>query len=99
MIRHIVMWKLAATEDAEKATVTREIIRLLEGLPSVVPGLTSLEVTTDLGDDDGNYDLVLVSEHVSQQALLDYQEHPAHRAAASWIRDHVSARACVDTAL
>lgn len=99
MIRHIVMWKLAATEDAEKATVTREIIRLLEGLPAVVPGLTSLEVTTDLGDDDGNFDVVLVSEHVSQSALLEYQEHPAHRAAAGWIREHVTARACVDTAL
>lgn len=99
MIRHIVMWKLAATEDAERATVTREIIRLLEGLPEVVPGLSSLEVTTDLGDDDSNFDLVLVSEHVSQQALVDYQEHPAHRAAAQFIREHVSARACVDTAL
>lgn len=99
MIRHIVMWKLSATEDAERATITREIIQLLESLPSVVPGITSLEVTTDLGDDAGNYDLVLVSEHVSPQALLDYQEHPAHRAAASWIREHVSARACVDTAL
>ncbi|MFM6967353.1 MAG: Dabb family protein [Microbacteriaceae bacterium] len=99
MIRHIVMWKLASTEDAERATVTREIIRLLEGLAAVVPGLTSLEVTTDLGDDNSNYDLVLVSEHVSQQALVDYQEHPAHRAASLWIREHVSARACVDTAL
>ena len=99
MIRHIVMWKLKPMDDTERSTVTREIIQLLESLPSVVPGITSLEVTTDLGDDDANYDLVLVSEHVSQQALVDYQEHPAHRAAAGWIREHVAARACVDTAL
>lgn len=99
MIRHVVMWKLAATEDTERAMVTREIIRLLEGLPEVIPGVTSLEVTTDLGEDNSNFDLVLVSEHVSHKALADYQEHPAHRAAAQWIREHVSARACVDTAL
>ena len=99
MIRHIVMWKLAATEDSERAMVTREIIRLLEGLPAVVPGLTSLEITTDLGEDDSNFDLVLVSEHVSQRALEEYRDHPAHRAAAQWIREHVTARACVDSAL
>ena len=98
MIRHIVMWKLSATEPAERVSVTQEITRLLEGLLGVVPGMTSLKVTSDLGNDSTNFDLVLVSEHESPEALQGYQEHPAHRAAAQWIRANVSNRASVDSA-
>jgi hypothetical protein len=98
MIRHIVMWKLSATDPAERESVTREITRLLEGLLGVVPGMTSLDVTTDLGHTAANFDLVLVSEHESLEALRVYQEHPAHQAAAQWIRANVSDRASVDSA-
>ena len=98
MIRHIVMWKLSATDPAERESVTQEIVRLLEGLLGVVPGMTSLDVTTDLGDTAANFDLVLVSEHESPEAVRVYQEHPAHQAAAQWIRANVSDRASVDSA-
>ena len=98
MIRHIVMWKLSATDPAERVSVTQEITRLLEGLLGVVPGMTSLKVTSDLGNYSTNFDLVLVSEHDSPEALQGYQDHPAHQAAAQWIRANVSHRACVDSA-
>jgi hypothetical protein len=97
MIRHTVMWKLAATERSDKTHAYEEIRGALEALRGEIPGLMALTVSADLGDSDGNFDVILVSDHDSAEALEVYQKHPAHLEAAAVIKAHVSSRACVDS--
>lgn len=97
MIRHLVFWKLAATDPARKAADVEGVRTRLESLVGVVPGLHELTVRADLGVVDGNWDLALISVHTDVAALDGYQVHPQHVEAAAWIRGVVSARACVDT--
>lgn len=98
MIRHTVMWRLNATTPAEKNSDFTTIAAALEPLLGVIPGLTSLAVTPDLGAQDSNFDVILVTEHESAEALEVYQSHPAHLAAGAIVKAHVSERACVDSA-
>jgi len=44
----------------------------------------------------GHWDVVLVSEHDSNDDLEAYQAHPAHREAAAWVSTVVNDRATVD---
>jgi uncharacterized protein with GYD domain len=99
MIRHVVLWKLSAADADQRRREAEEIRQRLERLVGVVPGLRSLAVGADTGWTEGNWDVVLVSEHDDQAALNDYQVHPAHVEVSGWIRTLVRERACVDTLL
>jgi hypothetical protein len=99
MIRHTVMWKLGATEASERTLAVAAITNALEALRGAIPGLLELTVSSDLGETDGNFDVVLVTDHESADALAVYQSHPAHLEAAGVVKAHVSARACVDSAV
>jgi len=99
MIRHVVLWKLAASDPEQKLRDVEGMRERLEPLVGVVPGLRSLAVGADTGWADGNWDVVLVSEHDDAAAVEGYQVHPAHVEAAGWVRTVVSERACVDTLL
>ncbi|HEV7741265.1 MAG TPA: Dabb family protein [Pseudolysinimonas sp.] len=96
MIRHIVEFKLAATDPAQRATDADGIRQHLTSLQGVVTGLRSITVLPDLGRVEGHWDLVLVSEHDSAEALEGYQAHPAHREASAWVAARVSDRAVID---
>lgn len=96
MIRHVVMWKLSATEPAAKAAAVAEIAGALEPLVGVVPGLQSLIVRPNVAYLDSNYDVILVSDFDSVAALEGYQAHPAHHAAAVVPRKHTESRVTVD---
>ena len=96
MIRHIVEFKLSATDPAQRAIDADGVRDHLTALLGVVPGLRSLTVLPDLGDVDTHWDLVLVSEHDSVDALNGYQAHPAHKEASAWVSTVVSERAIVD---
>mgnify|MGYP001241867379 CR=1 FL=1 len=96
MIRHVVMWKLAATEPAAKAAAVAEIAGALEPLVGVVPGLQSLIVRPNVAYLETNYDAILVSDFESISGLEAYQVHPAHVAAAAVPRAHAASRVTVD---
>ena len=94
-VRHVVIWSFREDIEHPDDTFTEMALKL-ESLVGVIPGLVSLEVGRDLGDSDANWDVVLVSEHESADALEVYQKHPAHLDVAAWVKQHVSARAAVD---
>lgn len=96
MIRHVVMWKLNATEPAAKEAAVAEIAGALEPLVGVVPGLHSLIVRPNVAFPDTNYDAVLVSDFDSVAALEAYQVHPEHVVAAAVPRAHAASRVTVD---
>lgn len=96
MIRHIVMWKLAATDPAERAEAAAIITRELTGLVPLIPEIGTLEVRSNEGYFDVNFDLVLIAEYATWADLEAYQVHPEHQRVVPIVRANVSARASVD---
>ena len=96
MIRHIVLFRLAADDDTQRREDAAEIASRLEALRTQIPGIESIRVDRDLGLVDGHWDVALVSEHEDNAALEAYQVHPAHTEAAAFIASVISDRAVVD---
>ncbi len=96
MIRHVVAWKLAATEPEQKAADAAEIARLLSGLVGVVPSISALDVGPNMAYFDANWDAVLVADFATLADLDAYQTHPAHLEVVPQIRALVAQRASVD---
>lgn len=96
MVRHIILWQFQDTmEKEERAAAAGRIKRELEALVGVVPGLVSAFVGTNPLD-TSNADLCLDSCLESREALAAYAVHPAHVAAASFVRSVIKSRTCMD---
>ncbi len=98
-IRHIVTWKLASTDPAERAEHAAGIAERLTALVGVVEEIAALTVSSNIAYPEQNWDVVLVSEFADLDALERYQVHPAHQEAAAYVRSVVSDRASIDTLL
>ncbi|MCS5715595.1 Dabb family protein [Herbiconiux sp. CPCC 205716] len=96
MIRHVVAWKVAATEPASAALAAAEITRLLSSLPALVPSISSLTVGPNMAYFESNWDVVLVADFETLADLDAYQVHPEHQAVVPQIKALVSQRAAVD---
>ena len=97
MIRHIVMFTLVATDEAQRESDVAEMRARLRALVGTVPGLVTMSFERDLGlIAEGHWDAVLVSEHEDNAALEAYQAHPAHQEAGAFIRSVTGERATVD---
>lgn len=96
MIRHIVLFKLAADDEAQRRDDAHGIAERLEALETQIAGIQSIRVDRDLGLVNGHWDVALVSEHDDNAALEAYQVHPAHKDAAAFIASVISDRAVVD---
>jgi hypothetical protein len=96
VIRHLVFWKLAVDDPAEKAAQVAELAERFSALVPVIDGTERIDIRSDLGETDGNWDVVLDSDHRDREALAAYQVHPAHQEVAAYVRTLVTARACID---
>jgi hypothetical protein len=96
MIRHLVLWKLAAESPDEKARVVAEMAQRFAALVPLIDGTERLDIRADLGATDGNWDVVLDSDYRDAAALDAYQVHPEHVEVAAYVRSVVTARVCVD---
>lgn len=98
MVKHIVIWKQddRFTQE-EKLSNGQKIKENLEGLIDIIPGIISIKVITDLlpTGSDGD-DLVLESVFADEEALTNYQNHPEHIKAATFIKSVVKSRKCID---
>ena len=90
MVTHIVLWNVK--DKAKIAQTYQTLKQKLESLVGVVPGLCSANV----GKGFNGFDLALVSQHDSKQAVADYQEHPAHLAVKEYVQSVVCERVCCD---
>lgn len=99
MIQHVVLFRFAATDDGQRDRDAAELRRRLEGLVGAVPGVDVLRVRSDLGDHDGHWDAVLLSEHPTREALQEYATDPRHLEVITWVDGVVSERAVVDVEL
>lgn len=97
MIRHVVSWKLAATDVATREQDAAAITAGLASLPSVIPEILELTVGRNVAPYPDNFDLVLIADYESLEALEAYQVHPEHvRVATEIVRPRVTARSNVD---
>lgn len=93
MIRHIVLFR---ANDAARATVTTTLQNTLGPLRDSVPGVRALRVDGDPHRVEGHWDVALISEHDSWDALVEYQSHPDHLAALAVVNTLVQQKAVVD---
>ncbi len=84
MLTHIVIWKYRA--DVEQA-VREEHVARLRRLPSLVSGVLSFKVGTDVLRLPRSYDTGLVATFRDRAALDAYTNHPEHLAVAAMGRD------------
>lgn len=96
MIRHIVLWRLAADDPAQKATQIASLRDRFAALVPIIDGTRSLEIVADVDRTDGNWDVALIGDYDDHAALDAYQVHPAHQDVAAYVRSLVTARVCID---
>jgi len=76
--------------------VVAEMAERFGALLPIIDGTERLDIRADLGDTDGNWDVVLDSDYRDAAALAAYQVHPAHVEVAGFVKSVVTARVCVD---
>ncbi|MGO2684487.1 Dabb family protein [Microbacterium sp.] len=95
-LRHVVTWKLASEDVAERGAQAAEVARRLNALHGVVPQLLSVSAGANTLYPDANWDVTLIADVESVEALEQYQVHPAHEEVAGYIRTVVASRVAVD---
>lgn len=96
MIRHIVSWKLSATDADQKRADAETMARLFLELSPLIPSIHHLQVGIDLGETANNWDFALLIDFDDTAGLDAYQQHPEHQRVAAFVREHASARSAVD---
>lgn len=96
MIRHVVSWKLKATDAEGKSAAFTAIAEALGSLPHLIPEIRHLTIGQDLAATEGNWDVTLIVDYNTQADLAAYQVHPAHLEAAQVVRANTTDRVTVD---
>jgi len=100
MIKHIVMFKLKErAEGRDRADNIKALQAMLEALPAKIKEIVFFEVGINFLEASIAYDLVLVSEFESREALYSYQKHPEHLKVFDFVSQTCESRIVVDYAL
>ncbi len=95
-LRHVVSWKMAAEDPAERAEHAAGIASRLQALVGVVPQIRTLSAGVNVAYPDANWDVVLVADFDDLAGLEAYQVHPAHQEVVAYVRSVVGGRSAVD---
>ena len=98
MIRHVVVWKFKEKADGyDRSTNLERVKGELEALPLRMPGVIQrMEVGVNSLENGTNYDLVLVADFESYEALAAYLAHPEHLKVADLVMRVREQRAAAD---
>jgi hypothetical protein len=100
MIKHVVMFKLKEwAEGSDRAANIVALKAKLEALPAQIGEIKFFEVGLNFLQASVAYDLVLVSEFESKEALYSYQTHPEHVKVANFVGKTSESRIVVDYVL
>ncbi len=100
MIKHIVMFKLKEeAEGRDKAANAQLLKAMLEALPASIKEIRFFEVGVNFLLASIAYDLVLVSQFESIEALQSYQKHPEHLKVFDFVVNTCENRIVVDYSL
>jgi hypothetical protein len=95
-LRHVVTWKMAATDPIERAEHAAGIAARLKGLVGVVPSIRALSTGVNSLPIDGNWDVTLIADFDDAAGLDAYQVHPAHQEVVGYVRSVTGGRSAVD---
>lgn len=95
-IRHVVTWKLATDNAAERASQAQEVASRLLALNGVIPEIRAISAGANTLYLDANWDVTLIADFDSLDGLEAYQVHPAHLEVGAFIRSVVASRVAVD---
>ncbi len=100
MLKHIVMFKLKEwAEGGDRAANIKALKEKLEALPAQIKEIRFFEVGINFIEASVAYDMVLVSEFESKEALFSYQKNPEHVLVAGFVGRVCESRIVVDYAL
>ena len=74
MVKHIVMWRMAESEDKEQRA--KDIKENLEALKGKIDVLVNIEVGLNFNDTDAASDVVLVSEFETKRGFKHLSKSP-----------------------
>ncbi|MBR3964825.1 MAG: Dabb family protein [Clostridia bacterium] len=95
MISHTVMWKFKDENKEENMnTIAERLMALYKS--GKIDGLRKMEIGKDVSHTDMSYDMVLLTEFDSMEALAAYKIHPDHVAISQFVKTVRTARAVVD---
>lgn len=100
MIRHVVMWRFAENAEGRTRRENMEYVRdRLLALKAVIPELKCMEVGFDVSHTDMSYDMMLLTEFDSLDALHIYKVHPEHVKVSQYVAKVKTARVVADVEL
>ena len=100
IIKHIVMFKLKdKSEGRDKAANVQLLKEMLEALPARIKEILFFEVGINFLQASVAFDLVLVSQFESIEALHSYQKHPEHLKVFDFVSKTCESRIVVDYVL
>ena len=89
------MWKFKDENKEENMnTVAERLMALYKS--GKIDGLRKMEIGKDVSHTDMSYDMVLLTEFDSMEALAAYKIHPDHVAISQFVKTVRTARAVVD---
>ena len=95
MVTHIVMWNLKdEAEGGSREQNAANMKERLEALVGKIPGLLSLKVNR--GVMPGGYDLCLLGQYESLDALKGYRDHPLHKEVQQFVHKVIAERVSCD---
>ena len=96
MLRHTVLLRIDATDDAVRSERSQRLIAALESLPPSIPEIRALAVNANVVVREGNWDVALVVDVDHAEALEVYRSHPEHQKVLRLISEITSDRCAVD---
>lgn len=97
MIKHIVMFKLKATEGMSEYDNALEAKNRFEDVIANVKELKKGELVINSADaPESNYTIALICDFDDIEGLNAYQVHPVHKEFGGFIAEIKTDRACID---
>ena len=92
MVRHIVLFRI---KDEYRDEIP-QLVKNFYGMKGKIEGMVSLEAGADFLGSERSYDLALITEFESREALDAYQNHPVHLPVKKRMHEVRSASAACD---
>lgn len=96
MLRHIVLLRMNAATEAERASQAGRLSDALNALPPHIEQIRALSVGRNILENPGNWDLALTVDVDDEAGLDAYRKHPEHLKVIELINETVADRCAVD---
>ncbi len=97
MLKHIVMWKFKEEAGGQTKAENMEMMRArLLALPPKIACIRGFEVGRDVLHSEKSFDMCLVADFDSAQAMLEYRAHPEHVPVSQCMKTLIDSRVVID---